>query len=155
MATDTLILQRTRHRRDLSTRPYTDISQRVLAAAPLLIILAAQAFLTVRLSTGAYASGDEGRYIYAGHQLIYELWHGGGSPYYETSFSGAPVIFPVATASPADRKEVTTPNLHNGEKPLRFDRMSGLDEEQLDELEERVAELLEEPWDKGKGARGN
>ena len=98
MATDTLILQRTRHRRDLSTRPYTDISQRVLAAAPLLIILAAQAFLTVRLSTGAYASGDEGRYIYAGHQLIYELWHGGGSPYYETSFSGAPVIFPVLAA---------------------------------------------------------
>jgi hypothetical protein len=29
--------------------------------------------------------------------------------------------------------------------------MSGLDEEQLDELEERVAELLEIPWDKGTG----
>src|SRR5271154_5449193 len=29
--------------------------------------------------------------------------------------------------------------------------MSGLDAEQLDELEERVAELLEEPWDKGYG----
>jgi hypothetical protein len=29
--------------------------------------------------------------------------------------------------------------------------MSGLDEEQLDELEERVAELLEMPWDKGIG----
>ena len=29
--------------------------------------------------------------------------------------------------------------------------MSGLDEEQLDELEYRVAELLEEPWDKGAG----
>jgi hypothetical protein len=34
---------------------------------------------------------------------------------------------------------------------LRFDRMSGLDAEQLDELEYRVAELLEEPWDKGIG----
>jgi hypothetical protein len=34
---------------------------------------------------------------------------------------------------------------------LRFERMSGLDEEQLDELEERVAELLEMPWDKGIG----
>ena len=22
-------------------------------------------------------------YIYSGHQLIYEMWHGGGSPYYE------------------------------------------------------------------------
>jgi hypothetical protein len=29
--------------------------------------------------------------------------------------------------------------------------MSGLDEEQLGELECRVAELLEEPWDKGEG----
>ena len=37
------------------------------------------------------------------------------------------------------------------EKPLRFERMSGLDEEQLDELEECVAELLEMPWDKQVG----
>ena len=34
---------------------------------------------------------------------------------------------------------------------MRFERMSGLDEEQLSELEYRVAELLEEPWDKGEG----
>jgi Helix-turn-helix of DDE superfamily endonuclease len=34
---------------------------------------------------------------------------------------------------------------------LRFNRMSGLDAEQLDELEELVSDLLEEPWDKGKG----
>jgi hypothetical protein len=34
---------------------------------------------------------------------------------------------------------------------LRFERMSGLDEEQLSELEYRVAGLLEEPWDKGEG----
>jgi hypothetical protein len=34
---------------------------------------------------------------------------------------------------------------------LRFDRMSGLDAEQLDELEQMVGELLEKPWDKGKG----
>jgi hypothetical protein len=34
---------------------------------------------------------------------------------------------------------------------LRFERMSGLNEEQLDKLEERVAELLEMPWDKGIG----
>lgn len=34
---------------------------------------------------------------------------------------------------------------------MRFDRISGLTEEQLDELEECVAELLEEPWDKGSG----
>jgi DDE superfamily endonuclease/Helix-turn-helix of DDE superfamily endonuclease len=34
---------------------------------------------------------------------------------------------------------------------LRFERMSGLDEEQLSELEYRVAGLLEEQWDKGTG----
>jgi DDE superfamily endonuclease/Helix-turn-helix of DDE superfamily endonuclease len=34
---------------------------------------------------------------------------------------------------------------------LRFDRMSGLDQEQLDELEQIVSELLGEPWDKGNG----
>ncbi len=34
---------------------------------------------------------------------------------------------------------------------MRFARMSGLDEEQLGELEYRVAELLEEPWYKEEG----
>ena len=34
---------------------------------------------------------------------------------------------------------------------MRFDRMSGLDPAQLDELEQMVSELLEEPWDKGEG----
>lgn len=34
---------------------------------------------------------------------------------------------------------------------MRFDRMSGLDSAQLDELEQMVRELLEEPWDKGGG----
>ena len=37
------------------------------------------------------------------------------------------------------------------EKPLRFDRISGLDTEQLDELERRVSDLLEKPWDKSTG----
>lgn len=65
---------------------------------PLALVLLAQTILTMKLATWAYASGDEGRYIYAGHQLIYELWHGGGSPYYETYFSGAPVVYPVLAA---------------------------------------------------------
>ena len=34
---------------------------------------------------------------------------------------------------------------------MRFDRMSGLDQKQLDELEERVSEFLEKPWDKDTG----
>ena len=41
--------------------------------------------------------------------------------------------------------------IHRKERPLRFDRMSGLDAEQLGELEELVTELLQEPWDKGTG----
>jgi Dolichyl-phosphate-mannose-protein mannosyltransferase len=70
----------------------------MLQYVPLVLILAAQAFLTLKLARWAFASGDEGRYIYDGHQLIYELWHGGGSPYYETFYSGAPVIYPVLAA---------------------------------------------------------
>ena len=34
---------------------------------------------------------------------------------------------------------------------MQFERMSGLDEEQLGELKYHVAGLLEEPWDKGTG----
>ncbi len=34
---------------------------------------------------------------------------------------------------------------------MRFERMSGLDAEQLDELEQRVGELLKKPWDQGTG----
>jgi hypothetical protein len=40
---------------------------------------------------------------------------------------------------------------HGTEKPLRYDRMSGLDSEQLDELVWRIEEQLEEPWHKGIG----
>ena len=69
-----------------------------LSWTPLALILVAQTLLSVRLIPPSYASGDEGRYIYAGHQLISQLWHGGGSPYYETYLSGAPVIYPVLAA---------------------------------------------------------
>ena len=36
-------------------------------------------------------------------------------------------------------------------KPLRFERISGLSEEQIDELERRVVHLLERPWQKKAG----
>jgi hypothetical protein len=61
-------------------------------------MLEMQAILTIRMLHVSAASGDEALYIYSGHQLIHELWHGGGSPYYETYFSGAPVIYPVLAA---------------------------------------------------------
>jgi Dolichyl-phosphate-mannose-protein mannosyltransferase len=71
---------------------------RAAAAIPVAAILFMQALLSVRLLHTSAASGDEALYIYSGHQLIHELWHGGGSPYYETYFSGSPVIYPVLAA---------------------------------------------------------
>jgi hypothetical protein len=65
---------------------------------PLVLILGAQAVLSARLIPTGIPSHDESGYIYAGHQLIHELWHGGGSPYNETYFSGSPVIYPVVAA---------------------------------------------------------
>jgi hypothetical protein len=71
---------------------------RVARWVPLALILAAQAVLSARLFHLGIASDDEARYIYSGHELISELWHGGGSPYYETYMSGAPVIYPILAA---------------------------------------------------------
>ena len=51
--------------------------------------------------------------------------------------------------SPIERRY--QPNPSQAEKPLRYDRMSGLSPEQLDELMTDIEELLEEPWDKGIG----
>jgi 4-amino-4-deoxy-L-arabinose transferase-like glycosyltransferase len=59
---------------------------------PLVLVLAAQTYQSCRLLSSPI-SFDEARYIYAGHALLNELIHGGGSPYYETYYSGAPVIF--------------------------------------------------------------
>src|SRR5262249_37438911 len=65
---------------------------------PLAAIVLAQVILSARLIPASYASRDEGPYLYACPQLIAELLHGGGSPYYETYFSGAPVIYPILAA---------------------------------------------------------
>jgi len=88
-------LSRTGHRRP--TSPTRGLLQ-AFAAVPVAAILVMQAVMSFRLLTITGASGDEALYIYSGHQLIHELWHGGGSPYYENYFSGAPVIYPVLAA---------------------------------------------------------
>jgi len=61
------------------------------------LILAGQAVLSAMLIHIGHDSGDEARYTYAGTQLWHELIRGGGSPYYETYFSGAPDFYsPIA-----------------------------------------------------------
>jgi Dolichyl-phosphate-mannose-protein mannosyltransferase len=77
---------------------WSQVRLKGLRALPVAGILLMQAFLSLRVLHVSAASGDEALYIYSGHQLIHELLHGGGSPYYETYFSGAPVIYPVLAA---------------------------------------------------------
>jgi 4-amino-4-deoxy-L-arabinose transferase-like glycosyltransferase len=89
---------RPRHARPAQPEKSTPVIALMLTAAPVGVILLAQAFLSVRLLHASHASGDESLYIYSGHQLIHELWHGGGSPYYEEWLSGAPIIYPVMAA---------------------------------------------------------
>lgn len=96
-ATETVVqpLRRTSHRRASKTWP----AQRVLAIVPVVAVLVMQAVMSYRLIYATSASNDEAIYLYSGHQLIHEMWHGGGSPYYETYFSGAPIIYPVFAAA--------------------------------------------------------
>lgn len=86
---------RTSHRRPARR---SRVAPRVLAAVPLILVLVMQAVMSYRVVNVTGASNDEALYLYSGHQLIHEMWHGGGSPYYETYFSGAPVIYPVFAA---------------------------------------------------------
>jgi hypothetical protein len=96
--TDSATLTRTQDRRFQLVR--TARTQRILTGTPLLVVLIVQAVLSLRLlDSHGVDYGDETIYIYAGHQLIHELFHGGGSPYYETWFSGAPDLYPVLAGS--------------------------------------------------------
>jgi hypothetical protein len=81
-------------RRAVSTGPRWGAAR----AIPVALVLAIQVILSLRLLYATTASGDEAIYIYTGHQLIHELWHGGGSPWPETWLSGAPVIYPILAA---------------------------------------------------------
>ena len=75
------------------------VPSRIASHLPLLAILAAQFALTARLMPYVGSDhSDEAIYIYGGTQLIRELLRGGGSPYYETWYSGAPVLYPVIAA---------------------------------------------------------
>ena len=72
---------------------------RWLGWIPLILVLAAETYLSARLIHVSLISPDESLYIYSGRQLIDELLHGGGSPYYETYFSGVPDLYPILAAA--------------------------------------------------------
>jgi Dolichyl-phosphate-mannose-protein mannosyltransferase len=65
---------------------------------PLLVVLAVQAALSVRLVRADTAFQDEATYLWAGH-LEWAHWlHGAAIPPFPTYFSGAPVIYPLLGA---------------------------------------------------------
>jgi 4-amino-4-deoxy-L-arabinose transferase-like glycosyltransferase len=72
------------------------------AALCLLAVLAAQAWLSLRLVWSNTAFLDEATYLYGGRQEIAYILHGASVPAYATYFSGAPVIYPVIAAAVND-----------------------------------------------------
>ena len=63
---------------------------------PVVAILCVQGFLSWRLMHSNTAFIDEATYLGAGHEMR-DAWGAGGGPnlFYETYFSGAPIIYPV------------------------------------------------------------
>jgi len=66
----------------------------VLRAWPLLVVLAVQAALSLRLMRADTAFQDEATYLWAGHLQLAHWLHGMPIPPFPTYFSGAPVIYP-------------------------------------------------------------
>lgn len=65
----------------------------------LLPILGAQTALALRLVWSNTPFTDEALYLWAGHLEIMHLLHGSAVPEFSSSFSGAPVIYPVLGAT--------------------------------------------------------
>jgi hypothetical protein len=62
---------------------------------PLMVVLAAQAALSLRLVWGNTAFTDEALYLWAGHMEWDHLLHGMPIPAFPTYFSGAPAFYPL------------------------------------------------------------
>jgi 4-amino-4-deoxy-L-arabinose transferase-like glycosyltransferase len=72
---------------------------RIPGAADLILVLAVQAVLTIRLLRADTAFQDEAAYLWAGH-LEWAHWlHGMAIPEFPAYFSGAPVIYPPLAAA--------------------------------------------------------
>ena len=65
---------------------------------PLVVILGAQAVLSLRLIWTNTAFLDEAIYLFAGHVEVAHWLHGSAGPQYATYFSGAPVLYPPLAA---------------------------------------------------------
>ena len=66
----------------------------ILAAWPLLAVLATQSILTLRLVRADTVFQDEALYLWAGHLEWANVLHGTPLPQFPSYFSGAPVIYP-------------------------------------------------------------
>lgn len=64
----------------------------------LVVILAAQATMSLRLMWTNTAFLDEATYLFAGHVELMHWLHGSAVPTYATYFSGAPVVYPPLAA---------------------------------------------------------
>src|ERR1700751_4852105 len=71
---------------------------RVPGSWPLLVVLAVQAILSLRLVRADTAFQDEALYLWAGHLEWANLLHGQALPQFPAFFSGAPVIYPPLAA---------------------------------------------------------
>ena len=70
----------------------------LLVPLPLLLVLAGQAALSLRLNNTAFE--DEALTLFSGHQEIRVLFHAAyGTPAFATYFSGAPFLYPVLAAA--------------------------------------------------------
>ena len=65
---------------------------------PLLVVLAVQAILSLRLVRADTAFQDEALYLWAGHLEWANLLHGTPVPQFPSYFSGAPVVYPPLAA---------------------------------------------------------
>jgi Dolichyl-phosphate-mannose-protein mannosyltransferase len=81
-----------------SHRDARSVRLRVPASWPLVVVLAVQALLSLRLVRADTAFMDEAEYLWAGH-LEWAHWlHGTPIPPFPSYFSGAPVIYPPIAA---------------------------------------------------------
>ena len=81
-----------------SHRSQRTARRRVPGSWPLLVVLAVQAILSLRLVRADTAFQDEALYLWAGHLEWANVLHGTPIPQFPSYFSGAPVIYPPLAA---------------------------------------------------------